>query len=230
MVMAERKSSYKISRVLRTKDEAKKYYDRISSFYYWLGGIFERKAADKTLDYLKIQGGEAVLEIGFGTGYCLQQIALLVGNKGKAYGIDISNGMLEATRKKLQKASLLDRVELFQGDASNLPYSNETFDAILMSFTLELFDTPEIPQVLREIKRVLKKGGRLSIVSLSKIKGNSLAISIYEWIHRRWPKYIDCRPIYLEHSISEAGYEVQSKETAKLLTLPIEIVVALKKS
>jgi demethylmenaquinone methyltransferase/2-methoxy-6-polyprenyl-1,4-benzoquinol methylase len=228
--MTGQEDSYKISSVLRSKYEAEKYYNRISSFYDWLGGIFERKSAERALDYLNIQNGESVLEIGFGTGYCLQQIALLVGKIGKAYGIDISNGMLEVTRKRLEKASILDRVELYQGDASNLPYySNDTFDAVLMSFTLELFDTPEIPQVLGEIKRVLKVGGRLAIVSLSKINGNSLAIRIYEWIHRKWPKYVDCRPIYLEYSLSKAGYEIQNSEMAKLMILPLEIVVASKK-
>ena len=227
--MVGQEDIYKISRVYRSKDEAEKYYNRISSFYDWLGGIFERKAAERALDSLKIQNGESVLEIGFGIGHCIQQIALLVGKTGKAYGIDISNGMLEVTRKRLEKAFLLDRVELYQGDACNLPYSKETFDAVLMTFTLELFDTPEIPQVLGEIERVLKVGGRLSIVSLSRINGNSLAIRIYEWIHRKWPKYVDCRPIYLERSVSKAGYEIQSKEMAKLLILPLEIVVALKK-
>lgn len=227
--MAGQEDPQQISRVHRSKEEAEKYYDRISAYYDWLGGIFERKAAERALDSLKIQSGEAVLEIGFGTGHCLQQIALLVDKTGKTYGIDISNGMLEVTRKRLEKVSLLDRVELFQGDASNLLYSNETFDAVLMSFTLELFDTPEIPQVLREVERVLKVGGRLAIVSLSKINGNSLAIRIYEWIHRRWPKYVDCRPIYLERSVSKAGYEIQSREMAKLMILPLEIVVAVKK-
>jgi demethylmenaquinone methyltransferase/2-methoxy-6-polyprenyl-1,4-benzoquinol methylase len=227
--MVGQEDSYKISRVHRSKDEAKNYYNRISAFYDWLGGIFERKAAERALDYLAIQGGESVLEIGFGTGHCLQQIALLVGKTGKAYGIDISSGMLEVTSKRLEKASLVDKVELYQGDALNPPYSNEIFDAVLMSFTLELFDTPEIPKVLGEIRRVLKVDGRLGIVSLSKINGNSLAIRIYEWIHRKWPKYVDCRPIYLEHSIRKAGYVIQKKEKTKLLVLPLEIMVAAKK-
>ncbi|MFC1865997.1 class I SAM-dependent methyltransferase [Chloroflexota bacterium] len=227
--MVEQEGSYRISRVYRSKDEAEKYYNRISAIYDRLGGIFERKSAERALDHLKIQEGESVLEIGFGTGYCLQQIAILVAKTGKACGIDISNGMLEVTRRRLEKASLSDRVELFQGDALYLPYSNETFDAVLMSFTLELFDTPEIPQVLKEVERILKVGGKLAIATLSKSNGNSLAVRIYEWMHRRWPKYVDCRPIYLERSISKAGYEIQSREMAKLMILPLEIVVAIKK-
>jgi hypothetical protein len=53
-------------------------------------------------------------------------------------------------------------------------------------------------------------------------------LRIYEWIHRKWPKYVDCRPIYLEKSLRKAGYTIQRKEIAKLFVLPLEIVVAKK--
>lgn len=224
----ELEDSQDILRVHRSKEEAKKFYDRISTVYDLLGGIFERRHAGKALTYLNVQSGETVLEIGFGTGYCLQQIALSVGKSGKVYGIDISEGMLKAARERLRKVTLLDRVELYPGDASNLPFNTETFDVAFMSFTLELFDTPEIPLVLKEVGRVLKAGGRLGVVSLSKTNANSLALRIYEWIHIKWPKYVDCRPIYLEKSLRKAGYTIQRKEIAKLLVLPLEIVVATK--
>ena len=226
--MAEKEDYQEISRVHRSKEDAKTYYDRISVVYNWLGGIFERKPAEKALSYLKVENGEVVLEIGFGTGHSLQQIALSVGKTGKAYGIDISDGMLQVTRRKLEKAGLMDRVELYHGDASKLPFINETFDAVFMSFTLELFDTPEIPQLLNEVRRVLKAGGRLGVASLSRTKGNSIALRIYEWIHRKWPKYVDCRPIYLEQFFRKVGYTIQSKEMDNLLVLPLEIVVAIK--
>lgn len=226
--MAEKEEYQQISRVHRSKDDAKKYYDHISAVYDWLGGIFERKPAEKALSYLEIENGEIVLEIGFGTGHCLQQIALSVGKTGKAYGIDISNGMLQVAREKLEKAGLMDRVKLYHGDASELPFRDETFDVVFMSFTIELFDTPEIPRLLNEIKRVLKAGGRLGVASLSRIKGDSVALRIYEWMHRKWPKYVDCRPIYLEQFLRKAGYTIQSKKVHNLLVLPLEIVVATK--
>ncbi len=217
-----------ISRVHRSKEEAKKFYDHISGSYDWLGGIFERRPAEKALNYLKIQSGETVLEIGFGTGYCLQRIARSVGNSGKAYGIDISEGMVQRVRERLNKASLLDRVELYRGDAARLPFDNETFNAVFISFTLELFDNPEISTVLGEVGRVLKPGGRLGVVSLSKTNVDSPPVRIYEWIHSKWPQYVDCRPIYLDESIQKAGYKMIMRETARLLLLPIEIVVAIK--
>lgn len=56
------------------------------------------------LKQLNIAGGETVFEIGFGTGHCLKQMAVLVGEEGKVYGIDISSGMLDASSRRVEKA------------------------------------------------------------------------------------------------------------------------------
>ena len=123
----------------------------------------------------------------------------------------------------------MERVELCWGDAASLPYSDSTVDAVFMSFTLELFDTPEIPQVLGEVKRVLKPAGRLVVVSMSKVNGESTLLKLYEWAHRRWPKYVDCRPIYVRLSLIDAGYKIQSEQKLRLMGLPGEIVVAVNR-
>ena len=102
-----------VSRVDRTKAQAKITYDRISHFYDYFAGGFERNYRNMALEQLNIKKGETVLEIGFGTGHCLKQIAKLVGKTGKVYGVDISSGMLEVAKKRLEKARLMDRVELY---------------------------------------------------------------------------------------------------------------------
>jgi ubiquinone/menaquinone biosynthesis C-methylase UbiE len=219
-----------ILRVPRTKEEAKRFYDRISKVYDYLTGAFERKYAERAIERLSVEEGEAVLEIGFGSGRCLKRIAESVGKTGKVYGVDISSGMLEVTRRRLDKARLMDRVELYCGDAASLPYGDCTFDAVFMSFTLELFDTPDIPKLLGEVKRVLKPRGRIGIAGMSKENGESLLLRLYEWAHRRWPKYVDCRPIYVERFLRDAGYEIRKKEKVKLFGLPGEIVVAVRES
>ncbi len=220
----------KVLRVYRTKAQAKKAYDKISRFYDYFAGVFEKKYRNRALELLDIKRGEIVLEIGFGTGHCLKKMAELVGEKGKVYGIDISSGMLEVSKRRLEKAGLLGRVELYCGDASKLPYEDNKFDAVFMSFTLELFDTLEIPKVLNEAKRVLKSNGRLGVVSMSKGKGDSFSLRLYEWMHKKFPQYIDCRPIYVEQSIREVGFEINYKEEVRLFGLPGEIVIAVKPS
>jgi demethylmenaquinone methyltransferase/2-methoxy-6-polyprenyl-1,4-benzoquinol methylase len=215
-------------RVLRSKEQAKESYDKISRFYDFFAGAFERKYADRALAQLNVKDGEVILEIGFGTGFCLEQIAEQVGETGKAYGIDISSGMLELTKRRLRKAGLSPRVELCCNDAVELPYEDAKFNAVFISFALELFDTPEIPRVLFEIKRVLKIGGRLGVVSMSKENGESTLLKLYEWAHNKFPKYADCRPIYVEQSIKDAGFEIEHKEQIKLFGLPGEIVIGMK--
>ena len=217
-----------ILRVRRTKEQAKESYDRISRFYDYLTS-FEKKYAERALDLLGVQVGETILEIGFGTGHCLKQIAESVGETGKASGIDISIGMLKVARRRFEKAGLMDRVELHCGDAVYMPYRDNTFDAVFMSFTLELFDTPEILKVLKEVKRVLKPRGRLGVVSMSNENGESMLLKLYKWAHQEIPKYVDCRPIYVEKSMRNAGYEIKRKEKVRLFGLPGEIIVGINK-
>ncbi|WP_342764362.1 methyltransferase domain-containing protein [Thermococcus sp. M36] len=210
----------------RTKAQAKRLYDRISRFYDFFA-FPEGRYRDRALELLDIRRGETVLEIGFGTGRALVKMAELVEDEGRVYGIDISSGMLEVSRERLKKAGLLERAELYCGDASRLPYENEKFDAVFMSFTLELFDTPQIPEILAEIKRVLKPGGRLGVVSMSKEDGG-LLVRTYEWLHGKFPQYLDCRPIYLAEVVKNTGFVVVREEKGRIFGLPIEIVIALK--
>ena len=201
----------------------------MSRSYDLFAGAFEKRLRNKALARLSIASGEVVLEIGFGTGHCLKQIAEAVGEAGRVCGVDLSPGMLEVSQRRLDRAGMSDRVELHCGDAAQLPYADETLDAVFMSFTLELFDTPEIPIVLGEIKRVLKPDGRLGVVSLSREDGTSLMVRLYEWMHQRMPQYIDCRPIYVEQALKKAGFQVEHSEKENLWGLPAKIVVGVKR-
>jgi demethylmenaquinone methyltransferase/2-methoxy-6-polyprenyl-1,4-benzoquinol methylase len=220
--------NHQVLRVYRTKAQAKESYDKISRFYDYFAGVFEKKYRNMALERLNIERGEIVLEIGFGTGHCLKQMAESVGENGKVYGIDISSGMLEVSKKRLEETGLLDRVELYCGDVLKMPCEDNKFDAVFMSFTLELFDTPEIPKVLNEIKRVLKPKGRLGVVSMSKEDGDSILLRLYEWTHKKFPQYADCRPIYLEKSIKDAGFKIEYRKNVKLFGLPGTVVIGIR--
>ena len=222
------KGGQEVLRVRASREDIRKSYRLTSRLYAIFEGIFEKGLRRRGLELLAITPGEEVLEIGIGAGYSLKEIADSVGDTGKACGIDITPQMLEITRKRLEKAGLTDRVELCEGDARNMPYEDRKFDAVYMASTLELFDTPDIPRVLEEIKRVLKPGGRLGVASLSReSREGSLFIRIYEWLHQKMPRYASCRPIYVEKSIEEAGFQISKSEDFILYRIvPWKIVVA----
>lgn len=220
------KNNTEISRVTRSKEEAKAGYDKLGKWYDLLPGRFERKYRDIGLQKLSAKEGERVLEIGFGTGHCLLALAQAVGNSGQVYGIDISEGMCNIARSRVERAGLSERVRLKCGDAAELPFEADFFDAIFMSFTLELFDTPEIPTILRGCRRVLRSGGLICVVALSKRGRAAMILSFYEWIHRKLPSYIDCRPIFAQEALKEVSFQIIEAMEMSMWGLPIEIVLA----
>ncbi len=219
-----------VMRVTRTRTQAKASYDRMSPFYDCIAGIYEQKYKNMALKRLNVTQGEVVLEVGFGTGHCLRHMAEAVGETGKVYGIDISSGMLAVSRRRLEKAGLGERVELVNDDALKMPYAADQFDAVFTSFTLELFDSPEIPQVLAEVKRVLKPAGRLGVISMSKGEEDTKLLRLYEWLHTKIPEYVDCRPIFVQESVENAGFHILNVTDVSLMGLSGQLVLAEKLS
>ncbi len=213
-----------ISRVHRTSSEARANYDRLSRWYDWVSAPFERAARERGLALLEARPGEHVLEVGFGTGWALLAIANAVGASGRVFGIDSSSGMMEVSRKRIKQLDV--QAELVLGDALALPIVSARFDALFMCFTLELFDTPDIPRALRECRRVLHQESRICIVSLSKSLQPGLMERLYEWLHAAFPISFDCRPIHVSESVSQNGFRITAQQGGSLWGLPVSIVIA----
>ena len=218
-------ASGEVERVLLTKDHVRDYYNKIARFYDALAEHSEGPMKELGLAKLAPAPGERILEVGFGTGHTLVEIARAVGDSGQALGVDLSDEMAALTRSELAKEGLLGRAELHTGDAATLPFDDDSVDGVFMSFTLELFDTPEIPVVLAECKRVLRPSGRIAVVAISRESEKDAAVAVYEWTHRHFPNLLDCRPIYVERSLVEAGFAVESAEVRRMW-VPVEIVLA----
>lgn len=193
-------------------------YDRISLAYDLLADPAEHQARDRGLELLDPRPGERVLEIGAGTGRALVTLAEAVGPSGLVCGLDRSWGMLERAR---QRTSASSPVQVQLGDGRILPYLGDTFDAAFMSFTLELFDPPDIGRVLSEVKRVLRPGGRLGVVCLAEVPKPGPAVMAYGLLHRMFPHLIDCRPIDILRYLEESGYRPTVKEESTLWGLPV---------
>ncbi len=216
-----------ILRVFQSKDQTKAFYNKISRVYDLLSDRSEAPMRKAGLDLLNAKAGEKILEIGFGTGHSLVRIAKGIGPNGKVFGLDLSDQMVKLARQNLAKARLLERANLRCGNAGKLPYAEASMDAVFMSFTLELFDTPEIPAVLGECKRVLRRGGRIVVVGMSKDGGHDPLIGVFEWAHKHFPNFLDCRPIYVREALAKAGFKI-TKALKKHMWIPVEIILGAK--
>jgi ubiquinone/menaquinone biosynthesis C-methylase UbiE len=215
-----------VSQVRRSKEDARANYNRLSRWYDRIAGSSEEKFRQIGVTTLDMKPGERVLEIGFGTGHCLAGFAHAGGPGGWVCGVDLADGMFEVARKRLDLAGMSEQVGLVLADGANVPFTDSCFDALFMSFTLELFDNPEIPLVLIGCKRVLCPGGRLVIVSLMKQTPPTFAEKIYEWFHNRMPVLVDCRPIMAQTALEEAGFGIERVLMEKMWGLPVAIIAA----
>ena len=218
-------SQISYNRVIRSEKEVGNYYSRLSSIYDFLAAS-EKKFINRGLTLLDPSAGESILEIGFGTGHAQLIIGRAVQG-GLSSGLDLSEGMSRIAQNNVVKAGFADRISLILSNTLPMPFREGIFDGIFSSFTLELFDSPQIPIVLKECRRVLKPGGRLVVVSLSKDQPLPLMGRLYESLHTRYPWLLDCRPIPILSLISDAGYEVIQTKESSMWGLPVSILLAV---
>jgi ubiquinone/menaquinone biosynthesis C-methylase UbiE len=141
-------------------------YDRIAEGYATWWSPVHRGSTLRLLDEADgdvAAGARRILDVGCGTG----AMAVAAAERWPSAivdGVDASEGMLAIARRELDghPASLGDRVRYTQGYADRLPFGDGTFDVVLSAFVLQL--VPSRPRALREMRRVLRPGGRLAYV------------------------------------------------------------------
>lgn len=119
-----------------------------------------------TIDCSGVRRGQAVLDLAGGTGDLAAKFSRLVGETGKSVLADINDSMLRMGREKLRNAGVIGNVEYVQANAEALPFPDNTFDCVTISFGLR--NVTEKEKALRSMYRVLKPGGRLLVLEFSK--------------------------------------------------------------
>ena len=156
---------------LSKKKQVEKMFDNISAKYDFLNHFLsfgiDHIWRRKTIKLIAKKNPTFILDVATGTGD-LAFAAEKKINVEKIIGLDISNGMLEVGREKIKKKSLQNKLEFIQGDSENLPFENDFFDAVMVSFGVRNFE--DLIKGLKEIKRVLKPGGGIYILEFSKPK------------------------------------------------------------
>ncbi len=112
--------------------------------------------------------GERVLDVACGTGIVARHAALRVGSGGTVVGLDLNEGMLGVARKV--SSDVRPAIEWQQGDATNMPFTNGTFDVVFCQQALQFF--PDRLAALGEMHRVLVANGRLALSVLRSVEHN----------------------------------------------------------
>lgn len=201
-------------------------YDKISSIYNALSGPFENRYRKEALELFNPQSGESLLEIGFGTGDNLILLADAVGAEGQITGIDNSRKMCRLAEKKVSRRSFSDRVILHCRDALSFPYPVSFYDGIFMSFTLETLTDINISKLLRYAGKALKPEGRLTVLSMAESAKKTLIYRMYLYSHKKFPRFVDCRPLDLNETLNKAGYSTVNVKDLRIYGLPVKIITA----
>jgi demethylmenaquinone methyltransferase/2-methoxy-6-polyprenyl-1,4-benzoquinol methylase len=164
--MATNITPYKDSK-LGKKEQVAQMFDAISGNYDGLNRVIsfgiDVKWRKKVLQLVENKNPDTILDIATGTG----DLAILM-TKTKAtkiIGLDISEGMLDVGRKKISDKNLQNKIEMILGDSENMPFPDNHFDAITVSFGIRNFENLE--KGLGEILRVLKPNGIFVILETS---------------------------------------------------------------
>lgn len=227
------------------KQEVAEMFDNISGNYDFLNHFLsfgiDLSWRKKTVAMVKASGAKSVLDVATGTG----DLAIMMANYGieKITGVDISQGMLNVGVEKVKKAGLDQKITLQVADGENLPFPENTFDAITISFGIRNFE--DVPKGLKDLYRVLKPGGQLVILEFSNPRKFPIkqGYNFYsKYILPTWGKLVskdDKAYTYLPESVkafpdgknflklmTDAGF---TNEIQKELTFGISSIYAAKK-
>lgn len=144
------------------KEEVTSMFDNIAHRYdfmnHFLSLGIDRIWRRKAVHSLKAIEPKVILDIATGTGDFA--IALLKLKPKKIIGMDISKGMLEVGKKKMQDRKIDHIIDMQHGDSENLPFEDGTFDAVTVAFGVRNFEN--LQQGLSEMLRVTRTGGKNS--------------------------------------------------------------------
>ncbi len=162
-------------------------FDRIAHRYDALNRAMsfgmDRSWRRRLVASLQLPAGGRALDVATGTADVALRIAKAVPGV-HVVGLDPSAGMLEVGIEKVREQGFSDRIKLVEGDARDLGFDDNSFDATCISFGIR--NVPDRGRALREFARVTKPGGRVCVLELSEPQG-LLAPIAGLWVHRVVP-------------------------------------------
>lgn len=141
----------------------RRVYDMVSSVYPASTFFFHSKAHACALQHSGIRNGMRVLEVATGSGEMFRRL-VKANPDGRTFGLDLSPNMAAHTLRVARKACPQAEAHCGAVDVRSLPFRSASFDAVMCCYLLELLSQDDIQLTLHEIRRVLRPGGRFSLV------------------------------------------------------------------
>jgi len=178
-------------------------------------GLWQRKIAEglegtsrrlAVFEALAISSGQAVLDLGCGGGHLVRDIALAVGDSGRAVGLDANKEQIIAARSLCAD---ITAAELIEGDATNLLFEDASFDSLASIQMLEYI--PDVDAAISEARRVLKPGSKAAIVSVlwDHWRFHGAEPRLNDKMHEVWRKHCfhQMLPIEIPTKLEVAGFD-----------------------
>lgn len=170
------------------KEQIEEMFDEIASQYDLLNRVLslrtDKRWRKKVRKELAQKKPGIILDMATGTGELA--IELIQLHPEKIYAVDLSKKMLDIAQQKVQESGLESIIEVQKGDAENLSFENDFFDAITVAFGVRNFENLE--KGLQEFFRVLKRNGTLVILEISKVKTFPLKQLFHFYFHYWTPR------------------------------------------
>ena len=202
-------------------------YNGMAWYYDVWAHFTEKKAQDKAIEISNIKDGLTIRDVAVGTGNLFKRI-LKSNSSGFNIGIDISKGMLTKAKSKLSKQPS-QNYSLEIGSAFNIKMDNHTVDILFNNYMFDLIPFNQMGSIINEFFRVLKPGGKLVLVNMT--KAERFGAGVYERIYRIYPLVMGgCRGVKQNNLLTEYGFKVITREYVQQMLFPSEVILATKLS
>ncbi|MFB9121044.1 bifunctional demethylmenaquinone methyltransferase/2-methoxy-6-polyprenyl-1,4-benzoquinol methylase UbiE [Bergeyella porcorum] len=153
------------------KSQVEDMFDNIAPKYDLLNHVLSMKIdvlwRETLVKWMNKDQPQLVLDVATGTGDLA--IAVHKGTKANIVGLDLSQQMLNVGIEKVKKQNLQNSISMMKGDAENLPFEDNKFDAVSVAFGVRNFEN--LTKGLAELRRVVKEGKSVYILEFSKVEG-----------------------------------------------------------
>ena len=202
----------------------RRVYDVVAGVYPLSTYFFHSRAHAVALRHSGISDGMKVLEVATGSGEMFEHL-VRANPSGTTFGLDLSPNMAAFSQKRARKICPLASAHCGAVDVRNLPFRAASFDAVMCCYLIELLSQEDIHRTLREVQRVLRPGGRFSLVVIGQNVGffNQMYKVAGTLVPAFWGRQVEASAPTM---LREAGFDVVTDEFVRQGFYPSRVLIA----